>query len=147
MINTTTEKLVRRSTLVNAPPEAVWAALTTPEQTQKYMFNCAVSSDWKKGSPITWTGNYQGYESGERGVILECDPGKKLKYTSFDPNFGLTDTPENYLHITYELEDREGQTHLSTTIENFNDDPKRCEHIAGGWDHVVLPGLQAMFAS
>lgn len=105
------------------------------------MFNCQVASDWQVGSSITWKGNYQGYESGERGVILAIEKGQLLKYSSFDPNFGLADIPENYLQITYELIELGGKTLLVTSIENFNRDPERMKHIAGGWDNIVLPAL------
>jgi len=138
-------KITRVLTL-NAPVEKVWHVLTTPKETKKFMFNCEVSSDWKVGSDITWSGNYQGYESGERGVILEIEEHKHLKYTSIDPNFGIEVKPENYLHISYDLTEKDGKTELTTTIENFNSDPKRIVHIASGWDTIVLSALEKIFS-
>jgi uncharacterized protein YndB with AHSA1/START domain len=136
---------IERSTLLNATPSMVWNALTTPEQTKKFMFNCEVYSDWEIGSPVTWKGNYQGYETAERGVVIFVEKEKLLKYSSFDPNFGLIDIAENYLVITYELDEQDGKTLLKTTIENFNGDPDRCTHIAKGWDEVVFPSLHKVF--
>lgn len=136
---------ITRELLLDASTAQVWDALTNPAKTSQFMFNCEVSSDWEIGSSIVWKGNYQGYESGERGVILAVEKNKLLQYTSFDPNFGLADIPENYLHITYELtEEKEGKTKLVTSIENFNGDPERMKHIAFGWDQVVLPSLTSV---
>lgn len=139
-------KLIRTVTL-NASPEQVWHALTSPEETRKYMFNCEVSSPWTVGSEIRWKGNYNGYESGERGVILELEKNKRLKYSSIDPNFGIEVKPENYLHITYDLASSGSGTALTTTVESFNNDPKRMVHLAAGWNNIVLPALVALFAA
>jgi uncharacterized protein YndB with AHSA1/START domain len=135
------EKIVRQL-LLPADNASVWEALTNPEKTKLFMFNCTADTDWKPGSKVQWSGNYQGYESAERGTILENELGKRLKYTSFDPNFGLEDKEENYLHITYELQEHGDATLLTTTIENFNGDTERTKHIAAGWDGIVLPALK-----
>lgn len=133
---------IQRKLTLNAKPEDVWRVLTTPGETKKYMFNCEVSSDWKVGSEIKWNGNYQGYESGERGEILEIEKNRHLKYSSIDPNFGIELKPENYLHLTYDLIPTDGKTELLTTIENFNGDPNRLQHVAKGWDNIVLPAIE-----
>ncbi|MCF0051735.1 SRPBCC domain-containing protein [Dyadobacter sp. LJ53] len=140
------ESIINRKLTLPASVSEVWDALVNPKKTKQFMFNCEVNSDWKIGNPIVWKGNYEGYESGERGVILEFDEGKRLKYTSFDPNFGLADTEENYLHISYDLSAKgDNSTELVTTIENFNGDAKRNGHLAAGWDIIVLPALQKLF--
>lgn len=139
-----TESKIVRKLLLHATPAEVWNALTNPAQTKKYMFNCEVSSDWKVGSAITWKGNYQGYESGERGEILGIEKNRLLKYSSIDPNFGIEIKPENFLHITYTLKKIQDKTELTTVVESFNGDPKRMEHIAGGWDNIVLPALEKL---
>ncbi|MCK7528572.1 MAG: SRPBCC domain-containing protein [Ignavibacteriales bacterium] len=79
------------------------------------------------------------------GKILEIENNKHLKYSSIDPNFGIEIKPENYLHISYNLKDIGGKTELTTTVENFNGDPKRLDHIAGGWDNIVLPAIEKIF--
>ena len=136
---------LQRTIVINAKPAEVWEALTNPELTKKYMFNCEVISTWAIGSPIVWKGNYQGYETGENGIILNCEKEKQLKYSSFDPNFGLEDIPENYLHITYDLLYKDGQTELTFTADNFNNDPKRLPGIGQMWDTIVLPAFKELF--
>lgn len=132
---------ITRELHLDASSADVWDTLTNPAKTSKFMFNCKVESNWQVGSSIAWKGNYQGYESGERGTIIAVEKGRLLKYSSFDPNFGLADIAENYLHITYELTETGGKTRLVTSIENFNGDPERMKHIASGWDNIVLPAL------
>jgi uncharacterized protein YndB with AHSA1/START domain len=135
---------ITRSILINAGVADVWDALTNPQKTKKFMFNCEARSTWLVGSSINWSGNFQGYESGEKGIILNFEKEKRLKYSSIDPNFGIADIPENYLHITYDLASKGAQTELTTIIDNFNNDPNRCTHIAKGWDTIVLPALKTL---
>jgi uncharacterized protein YndB with AHSA1/START domain len=66
-------------TIINATPEKVWHALTTPEFTKMYWFGRSVVSDWKIGSEvkiITPDGNIE-----VKGTVLEAEPGKRLSYT------------------------------------------------------------------
>lgn len=137
-------KIVRRL-LLNATPGKVWHALTNPDQTKKYMFNCEVYSNWELGSEIKWKGNHQGYESGEQGEILEIEQNKTLKYSSIDPNFGIEIKPENFLHITYDLKENKESTELTITIESFNNDQERMEHLNSAWDKIILPSLEKIF--
>ena len=136
------EKSIKRVLTLNAIPENVWDTLTNPQKTKIFMFNCEAHSEWKVGSKIIWKGNFNGYESVEKGIILKFLKNKCLKYSSIDPNFGIEDIPENYLHITYDLKEVNGKTELTTTIENFNDDPERISHVAKGWDNIVLPAIE-----
>jgi uncharacterized protein YndB with AHSA1/START domain len=138
--------IITRKLILPASLPEVWDALVNPVKTKLFMFNCEVNSNWQIGSPIVWKGNYEGYESGERGIVLEFEVGKKLKYTSFDPNFGLADTEENTLHISYDLSARGDSTELITTIENFNGDSQRDSHLAAGWDSIVLPALTKLLS-
>ncbi len=140
-----TTKMLKKTINLNANPSEIWEVLTNPEQTKKFMFNCEAHSDWKVGSEIKWEGNFQGYESGEKGTILEIVKNKRLKYSSIDPNFGIEDIPENYLHVTYDLVESNGKTELTTTIENFNSDPNRITNIAKAWDNIVLPAIKNIF--
>ncbi len=47
------EFIVKKKVAINAESSIVWDALTNPEKTKEYFFNCEVFSDWKVGSPIT----------------------------------------------------------------------------------------------
>ena len=38
--------VVKQKVTINAAPELVWDALTDPEKTKQYFFNCRVISSW-----------------------------------------------------------------------------------------------------
>jgi uncharacterized protein YndB with AHSA1/START domain len=107
---------------INAPASKVWDALTNPGQTKKYMFGCETVSDWKPGSPLLWKGKYEGKEMiFVKGNIVEINPGKHLIYTVIDPNnTSIADTPENYLTVTYNLKEEDGQTTLAVSQGDYS---------------------------
>lgn len=61
---------------IKSSPEQVWQALTDPDKTSKFWFNCAIRSDWQIGSPFELWGA-DGKKHAE-GVILACEPPRKL---------------------------------------------------------------------
>ena len=97
---------------IDAPPDRVWAALTDPEQIKEYMFGSQVVTDWKRGSPIVWKGEYEGKKYEDKGEVVEIEPGRRLQVTHFSPLSGQEDVPENYHTLLYELEKRGGVTHV-----------------------------------
>lgn len=111
---------IHNSILINANADKVWDVLTNPEETKKYMFGCATVTDWKVGSPLLWQYNYEGKDVvAVKGHIIAIEPGKFLVYTVFDPNSTMPDVPENYLTVTYALEEKNGQTKLSVSQGNY----------------------------
>ncbi len=117
------EKLiVRNNILINATIPKVWDALVNPELTKKYMFGCEALSNWTIGSPLLWQAMYEGKETVfVKGIIADIQPNKLLKYTVIDPNTDMPDIPENYLNVTYELSEQEGQTNLIVWQDGFED--------------------------
>lgn len=45
---------------IAAPAGEVWAALTLPGLIKRYMMGATLATDWQVGSPITWSGEWQG---------------------------------------------------------------------------------------
>lgn len=139
------EKMVVKNTIViNAPIKEVWRALTDPGKTRIYMYGCEAVSDWNTGSPLTWKMIHEGKEIiPVKGIILEINPPKKLVYTVIDPNAAFPDIPENYLRVTYELEDRSGQTLLTVTQEGFEtaaEGERRFKEVSNnglGWSPIL----------
>lgn len=112
--------IVQNSIAINAPASKVWDALTNPEQTKKYMFGCETVSDWKQGSHLLWKANYEGKDMVfVKGKILDIKPEFFLAYTTIDPNSNIEDIPENYLTVTYELADENGQTVFTVTQGDY----------------------------
>ena len=111
---------VKNTITINAPASKVWDALVNPEQTKKYMFGCETVSDWKVGSELLWRGIYEGQEMVfVKGHIVEIDPEKFLAYTTIDPNSTIDDVSENYLTVTYHLQEEKGQTIFTVTQGDY----------------------------
>ena len=130
---------------IDAPAAKVWDALVNPEMTRKYMFGCDAISDWKVGSPLLWKGSYEGKEMVfVKGKIVEIHPRRFLKYTVIDPNAPYPDIPENYLNVTYELNEQNGLTTLKVIQDGFEgaaDGEKRYEHgynKGEGWNPILV---------
>ena len=140
------EKLVvQNSILINADARKVWDALVNPEQTKQYMFGCETVSDWKIGSPLRWQAIYEGKEMVfVKGIILDLQPNRLLKYTVIDPNATMADIPENYLNVTYRLEEQNGQTNLTVFQDGFEgaaDGEKRYADVQNngeGWNPILV---------
>ena len=116
----------------------LWEVLTQSQYTKKYMFNCSVETDWKVGSSITWQGEYQGYKAFQKGEVLDYKLQELIKYSTFDPNSGLEDKEENYIHVTYELSKKGDHVELQITNETFDGSEERMEHINAGWEMVMM---------
>jgi uncharacterized protein YndB with AHSA1/START domain len=125
---------------IDASPDAVWTALTEPEQIEKYMFGSQVVTDWQPGSPILWKGEYEGKKYEDKGEILEVEPEQRLKVTHFSPLSGQEDIPENYHTVLYELERDGERTRLSLAQDN-NSSEEAAEHSRANWEKT-LAGLK-----
>ncbi|NER14686.1 hypothetical protein GWK08_14615 [Leptobacterium flavescens] len=140
--------IVKKEILFKATKEKVWDLLTNPEMTKQYMFGCEVLSSWKKGDPILWKGKT---EDGKeviyvKGVIGEINVGEKLSFSMFDPNMGIEDIPENYVNLTYELEEDQEGTLLKLSQGDFAgvaQSRKRYEDTVKGWE-MVLPLMKEL---
>jgi uncharacterized protein YndB with AHSA1/START domain len=93
-------------------------ALTDPELVAKYLHGTHLKTDWKVGSRITWSGQWQGKPYEDKGEILAVEPGKLLRTTHWSPMGGSEDKPENYHTVTYELDGHDGQTVLTLKHDN-----------------------------
>jgi len=137
------EMKVDNTIRIKAPMDSVWAALTEPEWTKKYMFNCAVDSDWKVGSPVLWKMEHEGKEIiPVKGHVEEIVPVRLLKYSVIDPNMGIPDIPENYLHVTYALSGTNEGTELKVTQDGYEHAARGKERYeeavkAGGWSSIL----------
>jgi uncharacterized protein YndB with AHSA1/START domain len=134
--NTNGGSIARASVFVDAPIAKVWNALTKPEVIEQYMFGTKVISDWKEGSQITWTGEWQGRKYQDRGVILKLKPERLIQYSHFSALSGLPDAPENYHTVTIELSNLRTQTLVSLSQDNNPTEEAR-EHSEKMWKAML----------
>lgn len=135
--------IVRKQIVINAAPSEVWDALTNPEKTKKYFFNCEVFSSWIEGDEIIFKGRIFLIRKIEMvGEILKIVPGRFLKYTLKN---GTDDNTTNFSTVTDELSYTNGQTFLSITddVGEAEGAAERYKRSIKGWDKV-LKGLKKL---
>ena len=120
---------------IKAPASKVWEALTEPAIVKQYFFGTDLTSDWEQGSPIIWEGEWNGNRYKDTGTILEIEPGIKVKYDYWSSMSGTEDIPENYIDITYELQETNGKTTLYITQERIKTEEAK-QHSEQNWQWV-----------
>ena len=137
------EKLISKSsTMINAPVNKVWDALTNPHLIKEYLFGTKTTTDWKKGSPITYEGEWQGRNYKDKGVVVDIIPEKLLHTTYWSSMSGKEDRPENYNNVLYEVEEQNGGTLVTISQDNIKDE-KELEHMNQNWG-IVLESMKKL---
>jgi uncharacterized protein YndB with AHSA1/START domain len=132
-----TDLILKKEITINASVSKVWEAVSTSEWWDKYFPATKVTSDWKVGSPVLFTGNYQGKDFTDKGTILKFETNKIMQYTYWSGFSGLPDIPENYMIITFELVPEGSAVKLMLTQENFNNETQY-KHSDFGWNNIML---------
>lgn len=129
--------VAEKSITIDAPAAAVWQALTDPEKIREYMHGTTVATDWKVGSPITWSGEWKGNAYEDKGVVLAFEPQKVLSTTYWSSMSGKEDKPENYYRVTYTL-DASGDTTTLTLQQDGNESQDAADAMAeNNWGPVL----------
>jgi uncharacterized protein YndB with AHSA1/START domain len=132
----TQELTLNKSITINAPVSKVWNTLTNPDLIKEWLFGTKVISDWKVGTSILFTGNWQGTDYADKGTILKFDIEKVFKYNYWSGFSGLPDSPENYSVITFELTPKDNATMLTLTQSNFATETAY-EHSDKNWEATL----------
>lgn len=120
-------------TYIATTPEKVWEALTKPDISEKYWFGYRVQADGKAGDRMTAI-NPAGRQAHD-DPILESDPPRRLVY-GWKPLY--KDMPdERPSRVTFVLEPFKGQTRLTVTHDEFDEDSKIFGMISKGWPAVL----------
>lgn len=127
---------LHKSISIKASAEQVWNALTDPELIKEYFFDTDTKTDWKKGSPIVFSGVWDGLPYEDKGIILDIEPRKFVTYSYWSSFSGTEDKPENYANITYELQDKGDETVLTVIQEGFKNQ-EALDHSAQNWGYVL----------
>lgn len=102
-INMDKSLIATSSIQIKSSPEKIWNVLTNPEKIKNYLFGTEVKTDWKKGSPMTFSGEYEGHKYEDKGNVIESKPNELLKYNYWSGFSGLEDKPENYSLVSYKI--------------------------------------------
>jgi len=136
---------IKNSIQIDAPASKVWDALINPDKTKIYMFGCEAVSDWKLGSDLNWKCAINGKEMVVViGKVVSFEPMKRLIYTVFDPNSNMENIPENYLTVTYLLEEIDGKTYLRVSQGDYSKVAegerryKETYNNGEGWNPILL---------
>ncbi len=134
-----TQTLIATSTIeIKASAAKVWEAFTSPEMVKQYLFGTTVETDWKVGSPIKYTGTWEGKQYEDKGMILENIPERKLVSTYWSSMSSLPDSPENYKKVSYILEPNSAGDMTKVTItQDNNKNEEEAKHSEQNWNMVL----------
>ncbi|MEJ0104414.1 MAG: SRPBCC family protein [Bacteroidota bacterium] len=131
------KKLTAKASIsIKADADEVWDALTNPDKIKQYFFGTNAISDWKKGSSLKFTGEWEGKKYEDKGTILDSEPGKLFRYTYWSSMGKLEDKPENYATVTYELVPAGNETTLNITQDNVETEESR-KHSETNWQWIL----------
>jgi uncharacterized protein YndB with AHSA1/START domain len=124
------------STVVDADKPRVWTAITDPAEVKQWFFGTDLETDWQPGSPITWSGEYEGKAYQDKGEVIAVDEPNRLEVTHFSPLTGQEDRPENYHTLVYALEGDEQSTKVTITQDN-NGDQAEADRNSQTWGQML----------
>ncbi len=155
-MTTTTETVQKYRVYIKATPEAIWAAITRPEWTERYGYAPIVDYDLRPG------GRFRAHPNeGMKGVgcpdvisvgeVLEADPPRRLVQT-----WRMTMTPEleaeAFTRVTFEIEPARGGVTTLTVTHDVTGAPlwasvlrgeSENQGAGGGWNEI-LSGLKTL---
>jgi len=121
---------------VNAPIAEVWDALINPAKIKQYLFDTDTHCDWKVGSSLRFTGEWEGKQYKDKGTILAIEKEKELSYNYWSNFSGMPDVPENYQIITFRVKEVSGKTEIQLTQQNIRSDEAKA-HSQENWKMVL----------
>jgi uncharacterized protein YndB with AHSA1/START domain len=136
----------RASTRIHASRQDVWQALTDPTIISEYYLGATVSTDWQVGSPITWSGEWNGTAYTDKGEILAVEPGRLLSYSHWSPTSGTEDSPQHYHVVTITLSAAGDRTDVELKRSNLKGgvseaDRRHRDDYESNWS-TMLDGLK-----
>jgi uncharacterized protein YndB with AHSA1/START domain len=127
---------VRAETIVAAPVEEAWSCFMDPKKSAEFFFGISFVSDLKVGSPITWSGEWQGKPFTDTGTILELRASRIFRYDYFSNMSGEPDLPENHYEVGYSFEPALGGARVVITQTNAKS-REAAEHSEKNWSLML----------
>ena len=137
------QPLVEVETLVETDSGAVWDALTARKSAM--FMGADVETDWGPGSPISFTGEFNGKAFKDHGEIRDIEERRRLTFTHYSPTSGKPDVPDSYNLVDVRLEPVGERTRVrlsQTPLGGDRPDKKTVEAFRRNWE-VMLGGLKA----
>jgi uncharacterized protein YndB with AHSA1/START domain len=105
-----TEPLITVETVIDADAAAVWDGLTRKKSAM--FLDADVETDWRQGSPLKMSGEFQGKRFEDHGEVRTAVPQRQLAFTHFS---GSQEVRGNLIDIRLEPEGERTRVALSQT--------------------------------
>lgn len=110
----------KKTITIHAPVERVWKGLTDAADVKKYFFGSDLHTSWQPGTPVRFTGEWEGKPYEDKGTALKFEPEKMLQYDYLSSWSDKADKPENYQIITYRVKAKGSSTTVTITQSNID---------------------------
>jgi uncharacterized protein YndB with AHSA1/START domain len=130
---------------IKAPIQKVWDAITKPELVKKWQFGSDLITDWKVGSDIRFSTEWEGKIFEQWGKVLEVKPNNLIRYSLFAPRPDLEDKPENYFIMSYVLTDE--NSHIKLEIIQEDNRSGAVQEAPQGEENPLLASLKNLAES
>jgi uncharacterized protein YndB with AHSA1/START domain len=87
---------------IHAGAKTVWDVLTAKKSAM--FMGAEVDTDWREGSPISFTGEFNGKPFKDHGEIRSVERERRLAFTHYSPTSGKPDVPESYNLVDVRLD-------------------------------------------
>ncbi len=130
-------------TYIASTPERLWAALTSPQDVERYWVGRRVECDWTPGSLITYWADAQRKTLEVTGELLEVEPPRRLAFT-FQAYPGGEVLRERPSRVAFELAPfGTGVVTLTLTHDQLDADSMVLPRIRLAWP-AILASLKSL---
>ena len=120
------------SILIKTSPEKMWEVLTNPEKIALYLYGTKTETDWRIGSPISFSGSYEDTTYSDKGIVMANVPYSLIAYDYWSQFSGLEDIPDNYCEVSYHIQDNnDGTVKFTWQAIGFKDEESQQHNNSG----------------
>lgn len=136
MTSTETTQVYR--VYINAPAQAIWDAITSPDWTERYAYGGRGEYDLKPGGRYVHKASAEMTAAGLPddmivGEVIESDPPRKLVQT-WHPMWSEESIAEKPTRLTYEIKEGSGGVCVLTLTHDVAGAPSLVDMVRGGGD-------------
>jgi uncharacterized protein YndB with AHSA1/START domain len=122
--------------VIPASADKVWEAFATGDGFARVYEGIVVECEWKVGSPIVWSGAWEGKKFRDEGTLKIYDRPRLFEYTYWTSFWGPTPDPETTQTIRNEFIPMEGGTKVKITQMNIPSIESR-DHSIANWKELL----------